>query len=116
MPPDVAKYLQDVHDAVDALLQMTQGKSFQDYTSDVTLRYAVERAFIIIGEAMLQASKLDPNLGKSISALRQIIGFRNVLVHGYAVVQHKTVWETVDNDVATLKQQVDTLLGTTGAP
>ena len=95
---------------------MTQGKSFQDYSADVTLRFAVERAFIIIGEAMLQASKLDPNLGQTISALRQIIGFRNVLVHGYAVVQNKTVWETVENDVATLKQQVDVLLGGHGAP
>lgn len=95
---------------------MTQGKSFADYTAELVLRYAVERAFIIIGEAMLQASKLDPDLGTKVANLRQIIGFRNVLVHGYAVVQDKTVWETVENDVSNLKQELDGLLGASDQP
>jgi uncharacterized protein with HEPN domain len=112
MPPEVAKYLQDVQQACNVLLQITHGKSLLDYTANVVLRLAVERSFIIIGEAILQASKLDPNLGQSISGLRQIIGFRNILVHGYAVVQDKTVWETVVNDAAMLKTQVEALLGT----
>ena len=43
MPPETAKYLQDVRQAADTLAQITAGKSFQDYLADVTLRLAVER-------------------------------------------------------------------------
>jgi uncharacterized protein with HEPN domain len=116
MPPDLAKYLQDARQAGDTLAKITAGKSFQDYLADVTLRLAVERLFIIIGEALMQASKSEPSLAASITSLRQVIGFRNVLVHGYAVVQDATVWGIVENDLATLRGEIDTLLATIGPP
>ena len=116
MPPEIAKYLQDVRQAADTLAQITAGKSFQDYLADVTLRLAVERLFITIGEAMMQAAKVDPSLGANITSLRQIIGFRNVLVHGYAVVQDATVWGIVENDLAKLRLEIDALLAAIGPP
>ena len=82
MPPEIAKYLQDVRQAADTLARITAGKSFQDYQNDVTLRLAVERLFITIGEALMQAAKIDSSLGGRISSLRQIIGFRNILDSG----------------------------------
>jgi uncharacterized protein with HEPN domain len=64
----------------------------------------------------VQAAKLDPGLSQAISSLRQIIGMRNILVHGYAVVQNATVWGTVQNDLPVLRSQVDGLLVQPGAP
>ena len=110
MPPEVVKSLHDVDQACGLLEDFTRGKSFAEYQADALLRAGVERQFITIGEALMQASKLDPALARSIPALPQIIGFRNVLVHGYAVVQDRTVWGVVENELATLRQQVRSLL------
>jgi uncharacterized protein with HEPN domain len=92
------------------LQDFTRGKSFDEYQGDALLRAGVEREFIVIGEALLQGAKRDPSLAQAISALRQIVGFRNILVHGYAAIQDRTVWGVVENDLALLKQEVEALL------
>jgi uncharacterized protein with HEPN domain len=98
------------------LTEFTRGKSFADYQSEALLRAGVERVFITIGEALTQADRLESGLGNVLTGLRQIIGFRNVLVHGYAVVQDATVWGIVENDLPVLKQEVDRLLAQGGGP
>jgi uncharacterized protein with HEPN domain len=110
MRPEVAKFLQDVDQAAALLEGFTRGKSFADYEAEALLRAGVERQFIVIGEALMQAAKLEPTLGQWIPALPQIVGFRNVLVHGYAVVQNRTVWGIVETEVAILRLQVRSLL------
>ena len=111
MQPEAAKYLEDVRQACVLLQDFTRAKSFADYLADPMLRAAVEREFIIIGEALFQAGRKDAGLSSHIPVLAQIIGFRNILVHGYAAIQHQTVWGVVENDLAPLKQQVEDLLG-----
>jgi uncharacterized protein with HEPN domain len=106
MLPEVAKYLYDVQKACDLLSEFTQGKTLDNYQNDKLLRSAVERQFIIIGEALMQAEKLDSQLKLCISVLRQIIGFRNVLVHGYAVIKNPTVWGILQSDLPLLRQEV----------
>ncbi|MFT4178750.1 MAG: DUF86 domain-containing protein [Thermomonas sp.] len=41
---------------------------------------------------------------------RQIIAFRNILIHGYADVDDALVWDIVQTRLAPLRQQVDALL------
>src|SRR3982750_2257353 len=115
MPPEVAKHLHDVLTACRLLEEFTRGKTFADYQADSLLRAGVERESISIGEALTQAAKIDAVALRPITALRQIIGFRNVLVHGYAAIHHATVWGVVENDLARLTQ-VAGLLGQTGSP
>ena len=110
MPPEVAKFLLDVRQACAHLQSFVQGKTFDDYTEDVLLRSAVERQLTIIGEALTQASKVMPTLAGSISNLRQILAFRNILVHGYAVVDHAVVWGVLQKDLSLLKDEADRLL------
>lgn len=112
MRPETTKYLQDVREACQLLEEFTRGKLFADYTADALLRSGVERQFITIGEALTQAEKQEPGFDQSLSGFRQIVGFRNILVHGYAIVQPATVWGIIENDLPTLKQEVDALLGT----
>ena len=64
----------------------------------------------------MQAEKLDASAVQPITSLRQIIGFRNVLVHGYAAVRHPTVWGVIENDISFLKQQVLGLLAQASTP
>ena len=40
--------------------------------------------------------KLDRTVASRITDYRQIIGFRNVLVHGYEAIDDQIVWKTVE--------------------
>jgi len=111
MPPDqVCKYLWDVQQAATLLTEFVSGKSFAQYEADAMLRSAVERQFEIIGEAMSQLARLDPETVRRISNYPRIIGFRNILIHGYAEVQNERVWATIRDDVPILIAEVSDLL------
>ncbi|MHC4556392.1 MAG: HepT-like ribonuclease domain-containing protein [Planctomycetota bacterium] len=89
MQPEIRKYLYDICQACKTLLVFIQEKSLQDYNADLLLRSGVERQLMIIGEALNQAYKLDPALSESVSNTREIINLRNVIAHGYAVVENE---------------------------
>ena len=55
------------------------------------LRSAVERQFEIVGEALSQLAKAAPELAAQIPDLPRIVAFRNILRHGYAVVDNTIV-------------------------
>ena len=107
-------YLWDVREAADAILEFTSGLQLDDYLTDRMLRSAVERQFEIIGEALNQLSKVAPEIGVKIPDLPQIVAFRNLLIHGYAAVDHPTVWETLQSQVPALRDCVAELLDTYG--
>jgi uncharacterized protein with HEPN domain len=65
---------------------MTSGTGFADFDNDIVLRSAVERQFEILGEALGQLARLDAALAARIPKLREIVAFRNLLVHGYATI------------------------------
>jgi uncharacterized protein with HEPN domain len=111
MQHDPRKYLWDAREAADAILVFTRGKSWEDFQQEVMLRSAVERQFEIIGEALSQLSRRDPALARQIPDLPQIVAFRNILVHGYAIVNHETVWRAVQDHLPALREALRRLLG-----
>ncbi|WP_344421820.1 HepT-like ribonuclease domain-containing protein [Pseudonocardia ailaonensis] len=40
-------------------------------------------------------SRVAPEIAARVPGLAQIIGFRNILIHGYAVVDDGLVWDAV---------------------
>lgn len=78
------------------------------------LRSAVERQFEILGEALNQLRKVAPAIAQRIPDLAEIVDFRNLLIHGYATVDHSIVWRTVEDDLARLRSQLDELLPEVG--
>lgn len=107
---DQRKYLYDMKQACELLLQFTEGKTFADYSADPMLRSAVERQFEIVGEALAQALRLDPALATKITQTSRIIAFRNRLIHGYASIADATVWGIVETNLAALYHEVTALL------
>ena len=71
---------------------------FGEYTRDALTQAAVERKFEIIGEALNVLHRAHPELTERIPRLRKVINFRNLLIHGYAVVAPKRVWEYAENN------------------
>jgi uncharacterized protein with HEPN domain len=52
----------------------------------------------------------------NISEYRKIIGFRNVLVHGYDAIDDQIVWDTIQQHLPVLKQEVEELLAKSQSP
>jgi uncharacterized protein with HEPN domain len=86
------------------------GKSFEDFSGDPMLRAAVEREFEIIGEALTQLARNDESLAARITDRRRIVAFRNILIHGYADVDHRVVWDVVMRDLPLLRREVADLV------
>jgi uncharacterized protein with HEPN domain len=107
---DPKSLLWDGREAAAAIDTMTAAKSFADFDSDLILRSAVERQFEILGEALNRLDRLDPGLGAEIPDLRQIVAFRNILIHGYAVIDRARVWRAVQDDLPPLLATLDRLL------
>ena len=91
--------------------EFTAGKQFADYATDNMLSAAVEREFEIIGEALGQLAKLDAGLAAGISGHRAIVAFRNILIHGYAEVDDRLVWDVVETKLPILIREIEALLG-----
>lgn len=103
---EARKYLFDIERAAGLVAQFTTGKEFVDYEQDDMLRSAVERQFEVIGEALAQLYKLDSAIASRISGYRRIIAFRNILIHGYAEVDSRLVWDVIETSLVTLRREI----------
>ena len=110
MRPEVKKFLYDMQQACAALTEFIAGKTLDDYRRSELLRSAVERKLTIIGEALNRVLRLEPDLEMKIPDARQIIDFRNILVHGYFAIEHETVWGILQKDLPVLTSQIQNLL------
>ena len=111
MQPKTPKLLDDIRDAAAFIRQVTDGKSLDAYRADRVLRQAVERNFEILGEAVSRLARTDPETAARIGDHPQIIAFRNVLIHGYDLVDDVQVWGVITRDLPRLEQQATQLLG-----
>ena len=96
MRPSSKQRLYDIRQATSIIQQFVAGRSLDDYRADVGLRSIVERQFITIGEALARIVRDDPQTADQLPDHRRIIGFRNVLVHGYDAIRDELVWEVVE--------------------
>ena len=110
MQPQSPKLLEDIRDAAAFIREVTKSKTLADYGADRLLRQAIERNFEIIGEAIKRLAQHDAETAARIDDYRQILAFRNVLIHGYDLVDHALVWSTVESQIPTLLRDIEALL------
>jgi uncharacterized protein with HEPN domain len=110
MTTEGRKRLHDIRLAAEALDRFTGGKTVDELKADEVLQAAVERKLEIIGEAFVQLRSEDPALAKKFSDLRQIVGMRNRLVHGYDQLDLDVLWDATVSHVPKILEQVNALL------
>jgi uncharacterized protein with HEPN domain/predicted nucleotidyltransferase len=111
-----ATFLWDARRAAERIARFTVGRSFDGYLDEDMVRAAVERQFEVIGEAFAGLQRVDAAVAAQIPDLRQIIGFRNALIHGYATVDDRVVWDVVQDDLPRLLAVLARLLDGTPPP
>jgi len=111
MQPESRIALRHALEASREIQAVTSGKTLSLYEADKHLRAIVERYFITIGEALARIARHDEDLFREISEARSIVGFRNVLVHGYDVIDTEQVWAAVTEDLGHLVGSIEGLLG-----
>jgi uncharacterized protein with HEPN domain len=109
------KLLEDIRDAAGFVRQVTVGKTLDHYRADRLLRQAVERNFEIIGEAVGRLAKLDPATATRLSEHQQIISFRNILIHGYDLIDDAQVWDVIQRDLPKLEADAAAVLAENGS-
>jgi uncharacterized protein with HEPN domain len=110
MGPKAGTLLYDIQQAAMLVERFTRSKTFDEYEPDPLLRSGVERQLEIIGEALNQLAKIDPDRVARITDYRRIIALRNILIHGYARVDHRVIWNIVKRSLRTLGHEIDDLL------
>ena len=107
---EIKKYLYDIKQAIEEIESFLKDKTYHDFTNTILLQSAVERKFEIIGEALNRIKQVDEEfLGKMTDA-NKIISFRNVIAHGYDIVDTKIIWDAVEFNLPKLKSEIANLL------
>jgi uncharacterized protein with HEPN domain len=102
------KYLSDILMAIDLIEEFLTGIDFTSYEKDRKTQSAVERQFSIIGEALNQFKKIESSI--AIENDKQIVAFRNRLVHAYDSLDNSIIWAIVNRHLQPLKSEIEILL------
>jgi uncharacterized protein with HEPN domain len=102
-------YLRDILDSARAIRRYLSGVKQEDFEANPEKQDAVIRRYEIMGEA---ARRLSPVALQALPDLpwKQITGMRNILIHDYAEVDEKTLWDTAQNDLVSLITRLEAYL------
>ena len=87
-----------------------------DYMNDSEIQTNIERHLEVIGEAVGRVARIDAETVASITEWRSIVDFRNVIAHGYDVLDHRRIFAVIEPKLPQLCREVAELLAHTETP
>ena len=110
MDRKIRKYLADILASIIEIesFMADRPKEYATFCNDTLFRRGVERNMEIMGEAMNNVLKIDPNI--AITSSRKIVDTRNFIIHAYDSLKPDILWGIVINHIPLLKREVETLL------
>lgn len=109
MKKDDAVYLQHVLDAINTVEEYLKGVNEEKFKATRLLQDGTIRQIEIIGEAVKYVSK-DIRKTYPETPWQDIAGMRDKLIHHYFGVDIEKVWDTAQEDLPVLKEQVIEIL------
>lgn len=98
-------YIDKVKENIDVIIGYTANKSYDEFVSDDFLIDATMFRLIQMIENLNQISD-EYRQEHSKIAWKQIIGFRNKIVHDYGKTDYSVVYEIVSSDIYQLKEEL----------
>lgn len=110
MDRKIRKYLADILASIIEIESFIaeRPKEYATFCNDTLFRRGVERNMEIMGEALNNVLKIDPNI--AITSSRKIVDTRNFIIHAYDSLKPDILWGIVINHIPLLKREVETLL------
>jgi len=102
-------YLWDMREAAHDVIEFIKGATFDRFSKNKLLRYAVERRIEVIGEAARHISEPFKMKHPEIP-WRRIIGQRNILAHEYGEILLERVWRTAKESIPELAELLDKMI------
>ncbi len=104
------KYLADILSSIEEIefFMENRPKEYATFCNDLLFRRGVERNIEIMGEAMNQALKINPEL--PVTSARKVVDTRNFVIHAYDSLKPDILWGIVINHMPILKIEVANLL------
>jgi len=107
MPHKTNKLLLDISLSCEEISEFIDGKNFEDFQDNRMLQLAIEREFEIIGEALYRLARIEEaTLAEKIPEYRKIIDFRNIIAHGYDIIDEAAMWDFAKNRVPELLDKI----------
>jgi uncharacterized protein with HEPN domain len=102
---DPGLYLDDIVEAIDVIADYTAGLTREQFFASRLVQDAVIRRIEIIGEG---ARQLPAEITGRFADIpwSDIVGMRNIVIHGYHGVNLERVWMTVQQDLPVLRAAV----------
>ncbi len=106
---DVAVTLRQIIEFADEIAALIANRSRDQLNSTKEFRRALERCIELVCEA---ARRLPEEWREHHQDIpwRQIIGMRNVMIHGYDVVSNDVLWNTAAHDMPQLRAKIESIL------
>jgi uncharacterized protein with HEPN domain len=109
MKKDDTVYLHHILDATGLIEEYTKGMSENEFLANSMAHDAVVRQLEIIGEA---ARNISDEFRQKHSNLPggKMTGIRNKIIHEYFNINYAIVWDTVRDDLPSLKKSIKKLI------
>jgi uncharacterized protein with HEPN domain len=103
----IPDYIEHIIAAIGQIEKYCLGLDRKSFTENDMARDAIIRQFEIIGEAASRIISSDPEFSKKYPALELEAAYRmrNALAHGYETVNLRTVWDTIEQNLPSLKAE-----------
>ena len=95
--------------AIGNVQKFLEGKTFEDLCQDKILFYAVVKNIEIVGEAANNLTK-EIQIQHPEVQWKDVISMRHVLVHDYYSIDARTAWQTAQENLPQLKEQIEKIL------
>ena len=99
----------DILHSIDFILKNIEGVKKEEFIQDELLRSSLFFHLIIIGEATSKISQ-DIKMAYPHTDWRDIVDFRNFMVHKYFGYDYDTIWSTMINDLPEYRDDIERII------
>jgi len=110
MDERILKWLYDIQFAIEEIESYFEDypKDFNNFSSNLILKRAVEWDLEINGEAANRILKRDPEF--SLENAKRIDGLRNQIIHAYDSISDENIWAIIQKHLPILKNEIGELI------
>lgn len=104
--------MEDIIEYSNNVTMLIEGYSFENLVADKRTYYSVMKNVEVVGEAAYMLTKAFKKAHPA-TPWKFVQGMRHVLVHDYATIDDRELYNTAINDIPVLKEQVERYLAET---